>query len=169
MAVNERELTDVLLAKLQDRCEADASSNSTATQIEGVIIGVHPGDSPDYSGRLEMTPVSIEPHVRRQVWDREMWSNALQLDAIRSLAQISTRAWTLRGNGYEVPSLEWHPTKLHIAEPGNSVWSPILVSVREHIGIHEGAPVLAAAELSQLAVCMTEPEGGLSGVNTSPE
>src|SRR5258705_13924257 len=98
-----------------------------------------------------------------------MWSNTHQLDAIRSLTQVSTRAWTLRGNGYGVPSLKWHPTKLHIAEPGNSVRSPILVSVREYIGIHEGAPVLAAAELSHLAVCMSEPEGGLSGVNTSPE
>src|SRR6266850_1112567 len=170
MTVNERELAHIPLAKVQIRSESNARSGSTATQIEVVvIIGVHPVDFPDYHGRLEMTPVSVEPHVRRQVGQREPCPNPLQLDAIRSLALVSTSAGSLSCNGYGVLSFQRHPTKLHIAEPCDAIWTPVLVRVREHIGIHEGAPVLAGAEVFQLAPCVPQTESGLSRISTSAE
>ena len=116
-----------------------------------------------------MAPIAVEPYVRREIGKREPRPYALQLDAVGSAPQVCARARTLQANRYRILSLERHPAKLHIAKPGNSVRTPVLVGVRENIRIDKIAPVLAAAEVAQFSVSVSQAKSSLTGIDASAE
>ena len=98
-----------------------------------------------------------------------MRPDILELNPVPVNSLVRARAWPLQGQGDAGFSLNWHPSELYVTEEHHSVRSPILHRVGKDVDVHEGAPGLAGSELAKLSVGMTQPERGLSRVNTGPE
>src|ERR1043165_7045501 len=113
-----------------------------------------------------MTPVASPSNVGGKIRKIEVRPHLLQLDAICIAALVSAGTGPLDSNGDGVPSLQWHPTKLHVAEQDHSVGAPILDRVGKHVAVHEGTVLLVRAELAQLSISVPQPENRLAGLRT---
>src|SRR5262249_9432408 len=96
--------------------------------------------------------------------------HVLQFDAIGEPPGVGASAGTLEGDEeFAVVFLDGHPAELHVAEPDQAVGSPVLQLIRKHVGVHERAPVLTRAEMSQLAPGMAQPERRLARIDANAE
>src|SRR5215213_3527153 len=116
-----------------------------------------------------MSPLSVEPHVTRQIGPCQFWLDAHQLDAVLVSAKVCASTRSLKRKRHGVFSFDRHPTKLHVAKPDQPVWSPVLKRVRIGICIPENRPVLTDADRPQFTVGVPQAKGRLPGVYTRAE
>src|SRR5262245_41009924 len=104
-----------------------------------------------------------------EIGKREARLNPAQFHAVRIDALVTAGARTLECDGHARIALNGHEAQLDVTEERHACWSPVLERVGEHIDVHERAPVLAGADLAQLAVGMTQAKGGLALIHAHTE
>src|SRR5262249_24876326 len=95
--------------------------------------------------------------------------DVLQLDTVGVHACVSTGAGALEGKRHTMLALNRHPPNLNVAEEHHAGRTPVYERVWKDVRIHERAPGLACAKLSQLAVGMPEAECRLALINAGSE
>ena len=146
-----------------------APARRVAGEIELVVEHVVPLDEPEDAGDLDVAPAAAHPVLAGEVGGREPRLDVLQLDAVRVHALVAAGARPLDREGEARVALDGHPAHLHVAEEHHARRSPVLDRVREHVDVHERAPVLPGAEGAQLAVGVPQPERRLAGVDARAE
>ena len=169
LAVDEREPRHVL-AELQVRGNVDPPAGGVAAEVELVGVQVVPLDLAQDARDLDVAPVARLAEVRREVGKREASLDVLELDAARVLALVGAGARPLEGDRHARVSVRpRRPAELHVPEEHHAVRAPVLDRVREDVDVHERAPGLARADLTQLAPGVPEPERGLPRVHAGAE
>src|SRR6185436_14805154 len=100
---------------------------------------------------------------------REARLDVRQLDSVGDHASIRAGARPLECDRHASVALNGHPSHLNVAEERHTRRPPVFDRVRKDVDVHERAPVLAGAELTELSIGMPEADRGLSRVDSSAE
>ena len=99
----------------------------------------------------------------------ELGNNVLEFDTVRVNATVGTGTGTFERDHDIARTLNRRPAYLYISEEHHAVRSPVLQGVWKDIYIHEGAPGLPGAKMSEFAPGMTQAKSRLAGVHTRAE
>ncbi len=169
-AVDELDVNDVFAHEFDFRLESRATPRHVSASVETVGRDLIPMNVTHDAREFDVTPVAHVLVADGEIRIRKARVHVRQIDAIRVHAGICACPWTLERHGEVLLlSIDGIPVQLSVPEKQHPVRAPVVENVREDVIVHELTRQLTAAELTELAVRVSQPNRRLPCIGADAE